>query len=138
MNQRAADGNRTFKGIHRFSISDFVTERGQQTIFRLNGIRAGVQQHEAARAVGVLGFADVETSLTKERGLLITQITGNGDAANHTCRLTVHFRRRSNLRQHCARHAHHFKNRFVPIERLEIHQHRAAGVGHVSDVNTAG
>ena len=43
------------------------------------GAGAGVQQHEAAGAVGVFGFAGVEAGLADEGGLLVAEAAADGD-----------------------------------------------------------
>ena len=42
---------------------------------------AGVEQHEAAGAVGVLGLAYGEAGLADGGGLLVTQVAADGDRA---------------------------------------------------------
>jgi hypothetical protein len=52
-------------------------------------------------------------------------------------RLAVDLARGADLGQHRARDAHQLEARLVPVEALEIHQHRATRVGHVGHVHAA-
>ena len=77
------------RAVHGRLVADLVAEGGQQAVLGLNGLGAGVEQHEAAGAVGVLGFAGAEAGLAEERRLLVAQVAGDGDAvqrAHWPCR----------------------------------------------------
>src|SRR5690606_16956908 len=78
--QRAGDGDRAFQRVHRRLVTGLVGQGGQQATIRLDCLGAGVQQHEAAGAVGVLGLAGAVAGLPVERRLLVAQVTGDGDA----------------------------------------------------------
>ena len=136
------DGDRALQRVHRVLVAELVAHRAEQAGLRTDQLGAGVQQHEVAGAVGVLRFARVEADLTDRRRLLVTEVAGQRyDAGQRTVgeRLAVHVRvrRRPDLRQHLPRDVEEADQLVVPVERLEVHQHRAAGVGHVGDVHAA-
>src|SRR5690606_30454943 len=90
-------------------------------------------------AVGVLGLAGAVAGLPVERRLLVAQVTGDGDAPadgafgqRRTVGLGV--TRGTDLRQHLPRDAHDLEHLIVPVERVQVHQHGAAGVADVGDV----
>ena len=100
----------------------------------------GVQQHEVAGAVGVLGLAGGEADLPDRRRLLVTQVAGERHAAHRRAghlAVPVGVGRRADLGEHAARDAEELQQFVVPVEGLEVHQHGAAGVGHVGDVRPA-
>ncbi len=104
---------------------------------------AGVEQHKAAGAVGVFRLAGVKTGLADGGRLLITQRAADGNLAlkGAACQrhpIKVGITAWSNLRQQLAGDAENRQQFIVPGERLQIHQHRAAGIGGVGDVLAAG
>ena len=58
-----------------------VAHRRQQPRLRRDDLRAGVEQHEVAGAVGVLGFAGADAHLADGRGLLIAEVARDRDFA---------------------------------------------------------
>ena len=102
------------------------------------GLGAGVQEQEVARAVGVLGLADREARLAEHGRLLVAEDAGDRDARRATpFAFAVLHARRLDLGQHRPGHAHRVEDLVVPVERLQVHQHRARRVGRVGDVNAA-
>src|SRR6185437_661709 len=98
----------------------------------------GVEQQEVARAVGVLGLADREAGLAERSRLLVAEVARDLDAGERALlNLAVHRARRTDLGQHRLGHADRVAQLVIPGERLEVHQHRAARVGHVGDVQPA-
>ena len=95
---------------------------------------AGVEQQEAAGAVGAFGVSGREARLSEQRRLLVADRRRDRDPLERSARLAVDLRRRPDLGQHRPRHADRVEQRVVPVERREVHQHRAAGVGHVGQV----
>src|SRR5208337_1775709 len=50
---------------------------------------------------------------------------------------TVHFAARGNLRQHLNRNSEVFQYVPIPLQCVEVHQLRAAGIGHIGHVDAA-
>ena len=84
LHQRAGDGDGAFEAVHGRLAADLVAQSGQQAVLRLDGLGAGVHQHEAAGAIGVLGFARAEAGLAEEGRLLVAQVAGDRDAFQTT------------------------------------------------------
>ena len=103
------------------------------------GLGAGVEQQEVAGAVRVLGLAHREAGLAEERRLLVAEVAGDGDALDrrraaaspYTCARAL------DLGEHRPRHADGVEQLLVPVLGRQVHQHRAAGVGDVGDVQAA-
>ena len=106
--------------------------------FAGHGALAGVHQQKTAGAVGIFHFAGLETRLADQRRLLIAQNPGDGHAFDFIQRgFAVNFAAGANFRQHRARNFKCGQQLRIPIERLQIEQLRAAGVGYVRDVHSA-
>ncbi len=106
--------------------------------FGTHGAFPRIHQQEAARAVGVLGFAGFEAGLANQRCLLIAQNSGNRDSlrgADFHC--PVSFAARADAWQHRFRNAECIQQLLVPGKRVEIHELGAAGIGDVGDVKSA-
>ena len=74
--------------------------------FDATGLRAGVHQHEAAGAVGVLHHARLRARLAEQRRLLVARDAGDRESgAPSSVGLAVDLARRAHLGQHRARHA---------------------------------
>src|SRR5271169_6863371 len=102
----------------------------------MDQLRAGVFQHEASSAISVFCFTGVETSLPNERGLLIAQNSGDGDILNRIeLGFAVDFAARCDLRKYFFRDAVRREHFLIPGQSREIHQLRAAGVGHISHMD---
>ena len=80
-----------------------------------------------------------EARLPERRRLLVAEVAGDLHALEAAARadLPVGSAGRPDLRQHRRRHAHGRGDPVVPRQRREIHQHRAAGVRDVRDVDAA-
>src|SRR4029077_10930500 len=128
-----------FRGVHGLPLLQAIGGRGQQATLRGDGRRPGVEQHEVAGAVGVLGFARCKTGLPEEGRLLIAEVRAHGyDAADRTIRLRLPvdllIARRPDLGQHGPRDLDLAQQLRVPIQRLEVHQHGARRVAVVGAV----
>ena len=115
-------------------VADLVADRGEQAVGRRHRPVAGVEQHEAAGAVRALALAAGEARLPEQRRVLVAQRAGHRQAGELAAGLAVDLGGGPDLRQHRPRNAHRVEQYVVPLERLEVHQHRPAGVGHVGDV----
>ena len=120
-------------------VADLVADRGQQAVLAGHLLGAGVEQHEVAGAVGVLGLADLEAGLAERGRLLVAEDAGDRHAAEHAALadVAVHLGGGPDLRQHRQRDAHLLGDVRVPGQRVEVHQHGARGVGRVGDVQAA-
>ena len=70
LHDRAANKDAAFERVFG-DVVYFPGDGGDQTIRRRHGAAAGVLQHEASGAVGILGEAGPNASLPEERCLLI-------------------------------------------------------------------
>ncbi len=97
----------------------------------------GVEQQETPGAVGVLGGADVVAGLSEDRGLLVAQRGGDGHPGELAHGGAVDLGGGPDLRENRLRDVHRLQDGRIPLEGLQVHQHRAPGVGHVGDVPSA-
>ncbi len=132
------DGDRALERVDRRVVADPVAGGGDQAVGRLHRLGAGVEEQEVAGAVGVLRLAHREAGLAEERRLLVAEVAGHRDALDGgDAGLAVDLARGVDLGQHRPRHADRVQQLVVPVERGQVHQQRAAGVGHVGDVQPA-
>ena len=101
-----------------------------------HGCRAGIHQHEAAGAVGVLGHAGREAGLAEGGGLLVAGHAGHGHGSpEHGCRrLAEHATGRPHMRQHRWRDVEEPKQFIVPLQGMDVEQQgarRVAGIGRM-------
>ena len=132
LHQCAGDGDGTFECVTGFLLADLPCDGGDETAGRRHRRLAGVHQQEAAGAVGVLGLARREARLAHKRRLLVAEDSRD----RHAISGSEHSGRRHDARQHGAWNAERGEQRRVPIQRREVHQLRAAGVGDVGQVQT--
>ena len=111
--------------------------RGHQPVLRLVAGTAGVHQHEAAGAVGVLGQARLEAGLAEQRRLLVTRDAAHGNGRTEEARLAEGMARREHRRQHRLGHSQRLQQRGRPGVAADVEQHRARGVAHVGGVHAA-
>src|SRR5450759_985187 len=79
LHQGAGDRDGPLQGVHGRLVADLVAQGREEAVLRRNCLRAGVEEHEAARAVRVLRLAGGETRLAEERGLLVAEIARDGN-----------------------------------------------------------
>src|SRR5208282_3334435 len=85
-----------------------------------------------------LRLSRLETGLANQSGLLIAEIAGDGNSRNgRQLRSAIHFAARNNPWQHLDRNAEIFQYVPIPLQRVEVHQLGAAGIGHVGHVDAA-
>ena len=99
---------------------------GCEQILRGHGLPPGVQKHETARAVSVLGLPRVEAGLPKERGLLVSSISGNRDGSAEQAggRLTHDLARGIHLGQDFRRNLKFAEDLVVPPPLVDVEQQR--------------
>ena len=137
LDQGPRDGDGPFERIDRLGRPYAVAHGGQEPALGGDELGTGVQEHEVAGAVGVLGVSHPEAHLPESGRLLIAQITRDRNTTQPARRLPVHLRRGPDLGQERAGHAHDVEYLLVPFESAQIHQHGAAGIGDVGDVEAA-
>ena len=136
LHQGAGDRDRAFERVNRGFVAQLVRHGCQQAVFAWDSQGAGVEQHEAAGAVGVLRLADAETGLPDERRLLVAQVTADGHLAQCVA-VDLGVAGRSDRGQHPARDVQDAQNLIIPVQRVQVHQQGAAGVGHIGHVRAA-
>src|SRR5438270_1657086 len=115
-------------------------DRRQQPVRGDHRPLAGVDEREAARAVGVLGLARLEARLPEERGLLIACDAGDRYAAREPAevrRLGARPGRIHERGQHLGRHVEQGTHAVVPVDGGEVQAERARGVADVGGVHPA-
>ena len=98
---------------------------------------AGVQHEEAPGPERALCVAGREAGLPDERGVLVPERRGDGDAGDRRPGLPVGLRRRPDLREHAAGTPIASSSSGSQSSVSQVHQQRPAGVGHVGDVAAA-
>src|ERR1700761_709544 len=139
LDYRAGDEDAAFERVLDLAI-DAPCNRREQTVLGTNRLVAGVHQHEATRAIGVLGQARLETRLPEQRCLLIAGDAGNGYlTTEEMLRLDVaiDFARRFHLGQHRPRHVEYLEQLVVPLALVDVVHQGARGVGVVGDMHLA-
>ena len=119
--------------------ADLPGHGGQQVVGRFHRGVARVHQQEAAGPVGVLQHALFGTELPEQCGLLVTGNAGDGDVALGVAvgGLAIDLAGALHLWQHGARHAEELQKFVIPVQRVDVVEHRAAGVAGVGDVHLA-
>src|SRR6185295_6172878 len=113
--------------------------RGQQPVARADRFLAGVEQQEAAGAVGRLGHARREAGLAEQRRLLVARDPGDRErrVEQPRCRRAIDPAVLVNLRQDRIGHAEQCAQLGVPAVGANREQRGAAGVGDVGGVDRA-
>ena len=134
----AGDEDRAFQRVGALAC-ELVGDGGEQLVFRGHRRGAGVEQREAAGAVGRLDHAGFEAGLADGGGLLVAGDAGNRDgAAEQVGHALAEFGGRIlHLGQHRARHAHDLQELVVPLAGVDVEQEGARGVGGVSHMRLA-
>ena len=138
LHHRTTDEHTAFERVFH-TIAHFPRHCGQQFIIAWNGLRARIEQHEAARAIRIFRHATLMTRLTKRCSLLITGNARDFHAATEQTlhRFAIHLAAGAHFGQHTARHIQNAQQLIVPLPRMNIEQQRAARITHVGDVQRA-
>ena len=134
LHDRARDEDAAFQRVFR-AVADAPRDRREQIVLRGDGLGAGVHQHEAAGAVGVLHHAGPRASLAEERRLLVARDARDGNRRAEMRCLAIDLGGRAHLRQHGARNAEEREQVVVPVAGVDVEEHGARGVARVGDVN---
>ena len=140
LHQRAGDRDRPLERVHRRLVADLVADRGEQAVLRRDRLGAGVEQHEVAGAVRVLGLARPRSR--PGRRWPPAGRRGCRRSARRTrppfAARAVHLGRRPDLRQHRQRDAP--CRSAMSSSQLSVSRSismRAGRVGGVGDVHAA-
>ena len=112
---------------------------GQQTVGRGLELAAGVHQHEAAGAIGVLGHAGREAGLAEEGALLVAGHAADGNLAAQDVggRVAEVGCGGQHLGQQAAGNAQRGQQIGVPLVGVDVEQHGAAGVADIGHMAPA-
>ena len=113
--------------------ADLPGHGGKQVVLRLHGPVAGIHQQKAAGAVGVFQHALFNAHLAEQSGVLVARNTGNRNRPVGETRrsMAVHFAAGFHFRQHIARDIKQGQQLVIPLQRVDIKEHGAAGVAGV-------
>ena len=99
--------------------------------------RAGVHQHEAAGAIGVFDVSRLQAGLSEQSRVLIAQCAGKRHAVERRGAGAVNLAGGADVGQTGAWNIEQLQQFVVPLQRRQIHQLRARGIGHIGDVTSA-
>ena len=135
----AGDGDRALQRVDRCRVAELVAQGGQQPVLGAHDLFAGVEDQEAAGAVGVLRLAGAEGGLAERCRLLVAEDAGDRHLAQQLrgVDLAVDLGGGLDFRQHAARNAEVGEDLVVPGEGFQVHEHGARGVGDIGDVHAA-
>ena len=104
-----------------------------------SGLAAGVEQHEAAGPIGVLGLAGRKAALPEEGRLLVACHAHDRDACRQprVARLAKDAGAGAHLGHHRGGDAKEGEELLVPAALVDVVEHRATGVGGVGRVHQA-
>lgn len=93
-----------------------------------------MEQHKTTRAIRVLRTTGIEAALAEQGRLLIARNAANRNASRHrgAGRYSKVARRGTHFGKKGCGHVEQLEQLFVPLARMNIEEHRAARVGHVS------
>ena len=112
---------------------------GKQIVGRGDGFLATVHQEEAARAVGILHTARLGAELAEEGCLLVARNAPDGHRLTEERGLSmaIHLAARPHLGHQRPWDVEEAQQFLVPLQGVNIKQHRARGVGGIGDVQSA-
>ncbi len=116
---------------------DLARDGREQAVLRVDDLVARVHEQEAARAVRALGVARGEAALTEERRLLVARHARDGDLAAHEIGVAVDLAVAADLGQDGAGDVERAQDLVVPVQTVDVVEHRAARVGDVGHVDRA-
>ena len=123
LNDGTAHEDAAFEEIGRL-LAQPPADRRQHAVARVHRLAAGVQQQEAARAIGVLRHAVGEAGLAKSRRLLVAGDAGErylgaeevaGDRRDDATAV-------DDLRQHCRRDVEQGEKLFIPAAAANVEE----------------
>ena len=138
LDRRPSHENRTLQGIGHL-IADSPGNGGHQPVAGEHRRRPRIHQKEAARPIGVLGFAGGKTCLSEQSCLLIPCRTADGNLPAEVFRRgpSVNAAGRSHLRQHSPRNVQFTEDLIVPGQGFDIEEHGPGSVGVIRHMHPA-
>jgi len=143
LDTRSGDSNAALERVHGLARAKVEGDSGQQTVGGDDGLGADVVQEEAPGAICVLGQAGCEALLTDESGGLVAEAASDlgalegrvGEGAKG-----LGIGGADNLWQLdlVTVEAEPVQQLSIILERLEVHEHGARGIGGVRDVDVLG
>ncbi|MNS61661.1 hypothetical protein D3C72_946940 [compost metagenome] len=140
LDRRAGDEDAAFERVEGRLAVELPGQGGQEAVGAGHGHLAGVHEHEAAGAVGVLGLAGAEAGLAEERGVLVAGHRGDGQPGGQRPDghgLAEDVARGLGLRGHRLGDAELGHQLGVPGQLADVEDQRAAGVADVGGVYLA-
>ena len=131
LHERAGHGDGALEHVGRRPLAEAVGDARDQAVRRRHGALAGVEDEEVAGAVGALGLARCEAALPEERRLLIAEQRRQrhaGDLADDAADGPISASSARGTPIASSRPSSH-------VERVQIHQQRAARIGRVGRVH---
>ena len=137
LHDRAGDEDAAFERVVERAVRAARRRWSSRLLRDATGLRAGVQQQEAAGAVGVLGQPGREAGLAEERRLLVAGDAGDRNRARRrSARVGADAGRRHDLAAARARGmSSSASSSSSQSPRVDVEQQRAAGVRCVGDVH---
>ena len=136
LDDRAAHKDGAFQRILHLAVKA-DGDGGDQTVLALVDLVAGVHQQEAAGAVGVFHVAGLKTALPEQCSLLVARNTGHRHVHALNVGVAVHLAGVLHTGQDAAGDVQRLEQGVVPVQRADVVQHGAAGVGAVGNVHLA-
>ncbi len=90
-----------------------------------------MQQHEGSGAEGAFRHPGRSAHLSKQRGLLVSGDPGNRNPVEDPSRRFAPSARGHNLRQHRSRNIQHPQQILIPLERMDVVEHRPRSIRNV-------
>ena len=120
-------------------VADLPGDGGEEVVLREDGLLARVHQKEAAGAVGVLHAAGFGAHLAEEGGLLVAGDAADGHFMGEERGLghAVHLGTGTDFGHHRRGDVQQFQEFGIPLQRMDVEQHRAGGVGDVGHMDLA-
>ena len=138
LHHAAAHENGTFQGVV-YGVANLPCHGGEQVVLGQDGFFARVHEQEAAGTVGVFNRTGRGAHLAEQGRLLVSGDTGNVNLVREDGGLgvTVYFGRGAYARHHGGGDVQQLQQFLVPLQRVNVEQHGAGGVGHVGDMDFA-
>ena len=106
-----------------------ATDRTKKTVPAFHDLGAGTEEQEGPRSVRAFGFALVQTFVTNQGTLLVSNQTADRDASQRTvCNASVYLGRRDESWQNRGSQAKEFQQRWLPLQGSRVQQKGARGV----------
>ena len=138
LNCRSRNVHRAFQRIGDLSIQS-PCNRGQKSVFGEDRLFSDVHQHKAPGSVGILRFSRGKTGLSEQRSLLISCRSRNRNRAAEELRIrfSIDAAGGLHLRQHVHGNIQNPAQLIIPLQRVDVKNHRTGSIGVIRDMNLA-